>query len=84
MIQLTPVAGGITAPRGFKAAGVKAGIKKSGREDVAVIYSEVPAAAAAGFLAAGAAFLVAGAAALTAAFFAGAGVFFAVAMMFFR
>ena len=49
MIQLTPVAGGITAPRGFKAAGVKAGIKKSGREDVAVIYSEVPAAAAAVF-----------------------------------
>ena len=49
MIQLTPVAGGITAPKGFKASGVKTGIKKSGREDVAVIYSEVPAAAAAVF-----------------------------------
>lgn len=41
--------GGITAPQGFKAAGVKAGIKKSGKEDVAVIYSTVPASAAAVF-----------------------------------
>lgn len=47
MIQ--QIAGGITAPKGFKAAGVKAGIKKSGREDVAVIYSVVPSAAAAVF-----------------------------------
>lgn len=39
----------ITAPKGFKAAGVKAGIKKSGKEDLAVIYSEVPAAGAAVF-----------------------------------
>lgn len=39
----------ITAPRGFKAAGVKAGIKKSGKEDLAIVYSEVPAAAAAVF-----------------------------------
>lgn len=38
--------GTITAPKGFKAAGVKAGIKKSGKEDVAVIYSTSPAAAA--------------------------------------
>ena len=31
---------GITYPQGFKAAGVKAGIKKSGNLDVAVIYTE--------------------------------------------
>ena len=47
--MLTPITGGITAPQGFTAAGVKAGIKKSGREDVAIIYSAVPAAAAAVF-----------------------------------
>ncbi len=41
--------GGITAPQGFTAAGVKAGIKKSGKEDIAVIYSSVPAAVAAVF-----------------------------------
>jgi len=38
--------GTITAPKGFKAAGIKAGIKKSGKEDVAIIYSTVPAVAA--------------------------------------
>jgi glutamate N-acetyltransferase/amino-acid N-acetyltransferase len=38
--------GSITTPKGFKAAGIKAGIKKSGKEDVAIIYSTVPAAAA--------------------------------------
>lgn len=43
------IQGGITAPKKFKAAGVKAGIKKSGKEDVAVIYSEIPAAVAAVF-----------------------------------
>lgn len=36
----------ITAPEGFKAAGVKAGIKKSGKEDVAILFSTVPAKAA--------------------------------------
>jgi len=34
--------GGITAPKGFKAAGVHCGIKKE-RLDLAMIYSEVPA-----------------------------------------
>jgi glutamate N-acetyltransferase / amino-acid N-acetyltransferase len=43
------ITGGITAPKGFKAAGVKAGIKKSGKEDIAIIYSIVPAASAALF-----------------------------------
>ena len=47
--MLKTITGGITSPKGFLAAGVKAGIKKSGKEDVAVIYSLVPAAAAAVF-----------------------------------
>lgn len=37
---------GVTFARGFKASGVKAGIKKSGKDDLAVIYSEKEAAAA--------------------------------------
>ena len=41
--------GWITAPKGFIAAGVKAGIKKSGKEDVAIIASLVPAACGAVF-----------------------------------
>lgn len=47
--MLKEITGGITAPQGFKAAGVKAGLKKSGKEDVALLYSTVPAAAAAVF-----------------------------------
>ena len=41
--------GWVTAPQGFLAAGVKAGIKASGNHDVAVIYSTVPAACGAVF-----------------------------------
>ena len=37
---------GVAYPIGFTAAGVRAGIKKSGNLDVAVIYSEKPAAVA--------------------------------------
>ncbi|MBP2637362.1 MAG: argJ [Firmicutes bacterium] len=47
--MLRKIEGGITAPKDFKAAGVHAGIKKTGKEDVGVIYSTVPAAAAAKF-----------------------------------
>ncbi|MDT8902643.1 bifunctional glutamate N-acetyltransferase/amino-acid acetyltransferase ArgJ [Anaeroselena agilis] len=47
--MLTAIKGGITAPKGFKAAGVKAGIKKSGKEDLTVIYSPAPCSAAALF-----------------------------------
>ncbi len=47
--MFTPIEGSITFPQGFTAAGVKAGVKKSGKEDVAVIYSTVPAQAAAVF-----------------------------------
>lgn len=41
--------GWLTAPQGFLAAGVKAGIKVSGNHDVAVVYSTVPAACGAVF-----------------------------------
>lgn len=41
------IAGGITAPKGFLAAGVAAQIRKKGRRDLALIKSVVPATAAA-------------------------------------
>lgn len=47
--MLTEITGGITAPKGFKAAGVKAGLKKSGKLDLALIQSIVPASVAAVF-----------------------------------
>ena len=40
---------GVTYPKGFQAAGVKVGIKKSGNLDVAVIYTEKKAAVAGTF-----------------------------------
>ena len=40
--------GGITSPKGFKAAGFFAGIRKK-KDDMAIIYSEVPATCAAVF-----------------------------------
>lgn len=43
------IEGWVTAPQGFVAAGVKAGLKASGNHDVAVIYSTVPAACGAVF-----------------------------------
>jgi glutamate N-acetyltransferase/amino-acid N-acetyltransferase len=39
-------ASSITAPRGFRAAGLAAGIKKTGQKDLALILSDVPATAA--------------------------------------
>ena len=39
-------AAGVTFPKGFKAAGVKSGIKKSGNLDLALIYTEKEAAVA--------------------------------------
>ncbi len=44
--EMKKISGGITAPKGFKASGVACGIKKSGKKDLALIYSEVPASAA--------------------------------------
>ena len=46
MMKITQ--GGVTAPKGFKAAGIAAGIKKSGL-DMAMLYSEVPAVVAGTF-----------------------------------
>ena len=40
--------GGVTAPKGFSATGVMAGIKE-GKKDLAMLFSQVPAVAAAGF-----------------------------------
>ncbi|MDF0531871.1 bifunctional glutamate N-acetyltransferase/amino-acid acetyltransferase ArgJ [Tsukamurella sp. 8F] len=39
---------GVTAPLGFKAAGIAAGIKASGRPDLALVFNEGPGYAAAG------------------------------------
>jgi glutamate N-acetyltransferase/amino-acid N-acetyltransferase len=41
--------GGVTTPRGFRAAGVSAGIKADGRLDLALLVSDTPATAAACF-----------------------------------
>ena len=40
------VSGSVTAARGFRAAGLSAGIKKSGKKDMALIVSDVPATVA--------------------------------------
>ena len=40
---------GVTFPKGFTASGVKAGIKKSGKLDVALIYTEKEAVVAGTF-----------------------------------
>lgn len=47
-VVLVPVEGGVTAPRGFRAAGVHAGIKRK-RKDISLIVSDRPAAAAGTF-----------------------------------
>lgn len=41
--------GGVTIPEGFQASGVACGIKESGQPDLAILFSEVPASAAAVF-----------------------------------
>ncbi|MCX7708934.1 MAG: bifunctional glutamate N-acetyltransferase/amino-acid acetyltransferase ArgJ [Clostridia bacterium] len=38
--------GGVTSPKGFKATGVACGLKKNGNKDLAIVCSDVPAAAA--------------------------------------
>jgi glutamate N-acetyltransferase/amino-acid N-acetyltransferase len=43
---ITPVDGGVTAPAGFRAAGLHCGIKASGRPDLALIAAGQPVAAA--------------------------------------
>jgi glutamate N-acetyltransferase/amino-acid N-acetyltransferase len=48
---MNKVRGGITAPKGFKAAGMHCGIKRSGKKDLALICSDVLSNAAATFTA---------------------------------
>ena len=45
----TKISGAVTAPRGFRAAGIAAGIKASGKKDMALIVSDRPATVAAVF-----------------------------------
>jgi glutamate N-acetyltransferase/amino-acid N-acetyltransferase len=44
--SIAAIAGGITAPSGFRAAGIACGIKASGRPDLAVIAADRPSPAA--------------------------------------
>jgi glutamate N-acetyltransferase/amino-acid N-acetyltransferase len=46
---LARVDGSVSAPQGFRAAGIACGVKKNGNLDLAVIVSDVPASAAAVF-----------------------------------
>ncbi len=46
MTDWQEISGGITAPKGFKAAGIAAGLKPSGTPDLALIVSETEAIAA--------------------------------------
>ncbi len=43
---LTPVAGGVTAVPGFRAAGATSGVKPSGRPDLALVAADAPAGVA--------------------------------------
>ena len=43
------ISGGVTAPEGFQAIGIAAGIKKQDRKDMAMLFSKVPANAAGTF-----------------------------------
>ncbi len=43
---LSPVEGGVTAPSGFRAAGVVAGLKPSGKSDLALVTADGPVACA--------------------------------------
>ena len=49
VLSFADVDGGVSAPSGFRAAGVACGIKKSGNLDLALIVSDRPASAAAVF-----------------------------------
>jgi glutamate N-acetyltransferase/amino-acid N-acetyltransferase len=48
-LKIQSVSGGVTAPKGFRAAGVEAGIKYANRKDFALLVADAPAAAAAVF-----------------------------------
>jgi glutamate N-acetyltransferase/amino-acid N-acetyltransferase len=46
MSSLRPIEGGVTAPSGYRAAGLHCGIKASGKPDLSLIVSDSPASAA--------------------------------------
>ena len=46
---ISELEGGVTAPRGFRAAGLHCGIKANGKHDLALVVSDTPASAAAVF-----------------------------------
>src|SRR5205085_8723684 len=46
MASVSTIVGGITLPRGFRAAGVSAGIKANGGLDLALLVADGPASAA--------------------------------------
>ncbi|MBW4420832.1 MAG: bifunctional ornithine acetyltransferase/N-acetylglutamate synthase [Myxacorys californica WJT36-NPBG1] len=46
MSDWTQISGGVTAPKGYRAAGITAGLKRSGLPDLALIVSDVDAIAA--------------------------------------
>jgi glutamate N-acetyltransferase / amino-acid N-acetyltransferase len=46
MADWTVITGGITAPKGYRAAGITAGLKPSGQPDLALIVSDIDAIAA--------------------------------------
>lgn len=48
-LGFSKVGGSVTAARGFRAAGISSGIKKTGKKDLALIVSDVPATVAAVF-----------------------------------
>jgi glutamate N-acetyltransferase/amino-acid N-acetyltransferase len=48
-VQLSDVGGSVSAPAGFRAAGIACGVKKNGNADLALIVSDRPTAAAAVF-----------------------------------
>ena len=43
------IEGGVTAAKGYEAAGIASGIRKNGRTDMAIVYSQVPCKAAGTF-----------------------------------
>jgi glutamate N-acetyltransferase/amino-acid N-acetyltransferase len=47
-MRTEPVAGGVTAPAGFRASGLHCGIKKNGKPDLSLIVSDGPGTQAAG------------------------------------
>lgn len=47
--KITVITGGLTAAKGFRAGGVKAGIKSSGSPDLALLASDTPCTAAGTF-----------------------------------